>query len=70
MNADGSESGFILGDPVPWFRAQNLRGEPVDLHVSAGRWIVLAFLGPLSESHTQERLTMLVKLAASCWKII
>jgi predicted 2-oxoglutarate/Fe(II)-dependent dioxygenase YbiX/peroxiredoxin len=66
MNADGSQSGFILGDPVPWFRAQSLRGEPVDLHVSAGRWIVLAFLGSLSESHTQKRLAMLVKLAASC----
>jgi predicted 2-oxoglutarate/Fe(II)-dependent dioxygenase YbiX/peroxiredoxin len=63
---DESGSGFVLGDPVPWFRAQNLSGERVDLHVSAGRWVVLAFLGPLAEAHTQERLARLANRAAAC----
>jgi predicted 2-oxoglutarate/Fe(II)-dependent dioxygenase YbiX len=64
-NAETSRNGFVLGDPVPWFRAQNLNGGRVDLHVSAGRWVVLAFLGPLAEAHTQTRVAELVKRAAA-----
>jgi hypothetical protein len=36
---------MILGDPVPWFSAPLVTGGGFDLHVSAGRWVVLSFLG-------------------------
>ena len=36
---------MILGDPVPWFSAPLVTGGSFDLHVSAGRWVVLSFLG-------------------------
>ena len=54
-----------LGDPVPWFRAQNVLGQTVDLHVAAGRWVILAFLGSLADPQAQKRLAMLVERAAS-----
>jgi 2OG-Fe(II) oxygenase superfamily/AhpC/TSA family len=57
--------GVTLGDPVPWFQARNIDGGGEDLHVSAGRWILLAFLGSLAEAETQTRLAALVKRAAS-----
>jgi predicted 2-oxoglutarate/Fe(II)-dependent dioxygenase YbiX/peroxiredoxin len=34
-----------LGDPVPWFSAPLLTGGSFNLHVDAGRWVVLCFLG-------------------------
>ena len=36
---------MVLGDPVPWFSAPLVTGGGFDLHVSAGRWVVLSFLG-------------------------
>jgi predicted 2-oxoglutarate/Fe(II)-dependent dioxygenase YbiX/peroxiredoxin len=54
-----------LGDPVPWFKTQSLSGERIDLHVSAGRWVLLAFLGPLAEPGTQREIAMLAKRTAS-----
>ncbi|HVX78241.1 MAG TPA: 2OG-Fe(II) oxygenase [Bradyrhizobium sp.] len=36
---------MVLGDPVPWFSAPVMTGGSFDLHVSAGRWVVLSFLG-------------------------
>jgi len=36
---------IVLGDPVPWFGASVVTGGAFYLHVSAGRWVVLAFLG-------------------------
>jgi predicted 2-oxoglutarate/Fe(II)-dependent dioxygenase YbiX/peroxiredoxin len=36
---------MVLGDPVPRFSAPVLTGGSFDLHVSAGRWVVLSFLG-------------------------
>jgi predicted 2-oxoglutarate/Fe(II)-dependent dioxygenase YbiX/peroxiredoxin len=36
---------MVLGDPVPWFSAPAITGGSFDLHVSAGRWVVLSFLG-------------------------
>ena len=54
----------MLGDPVPWFRAANLGGGETDICVSAGRWIVLAFLGPLNEPQAQSTLATLRKQAA------
>jgi predicted 2-oxoglutarate/Fe(II)-dependent dioxygenase YbiX len=58
-------TGITLGDPVPWFKARNISGGGEDLHVSAGRWILLAFLGSLAEAQAQTRLATLVKQAAS-----
>lgn len=36
---------IFLGDPAPWFSAALVAGGSFDLHVSAGRWVVLSFLG-------------------------
>jgi predicted 2-oxoglutarate/Fe(II)-dependent dioxygenase YbiX/peroxiredoxin len=57
---------IIPGDPVPWFRVSTISGGRIDLHVSAGRWIVLAFLDALSEAHTQKRIAALVQHASAC----
>jgi AhpC/TSA family len=59
-------NGLVLGDPVPWFRAPNIAGGAVDLHVSAGRWVLLAFFGSLAQAHTRRRLAVLTKEAAEC----
>src|SRR6202044_384091 len=40
-----TESRIVLGDPVPRFSAPLVTGGSFDLHVSAGRWVVLSFLG-------------------------
>ncbi len=40
-----TEAAIALGDPVPWFGARTVTGATIDLHVDAGRWIVLAFAG-------------------------
>jgi predicted 2-oxoglutarate/Fe(II)-dependent dioxygenase YbiX len=53
-----------LGDPVPWFGARTLAGGTVDLHVQAGRWVVLAFLGDLAEPRAVEELAALMGEAA------
>ena len=36
-----------VGDPMPWFSARTVTGNAFELQVSAGRWIVLCFLGSL-----------------------
>jgi hypothetical protein len=59
-------NGLVLGDPVPWFRAPNLAGGAVDLHVSGGRWGLLAFFGSLADAHTRRRLAVLTKEAVEC----
>jgi predicted 2-oxoglutarate/Fe(II)-dependent dioxygenase YbiX/peroxiredoxin len=51
---------LILGDPVPWFSARTLTGAAFDLHVAAGRWIVLCFLGDPAESRAQHELRELL----------
>jgi peroxiredoxin len=53
-----------LGDPVPWFGARTLAGGSVDLHVQGGRWIVLAFLGDLSQPRAAQELSELMGEAA------
>ncbi|MGB7129791.1 MAG: 2OG-Fe(II) oxygenase, partial [Candidatus Sulfotelmatobacter sp.] len=55
-----------LGDPVPWFSARSFAGEKIELHLSAGRWVLLAFLEPVAAQRAQLRLASLSKLAASC----
>jgi peroxiredoxin len=53
-----------LGDPVPWFSAPTVTGGRVDLHVDAGRWVVLAFLGRLAEPRAADALAQLLGEAA------
>jgi hypothetical protein len=57
---DEGERAIPLGDPVPWFSASTVTGGRVDLHVDAGRWIVLAFLGSLAEPRAAEALAQLL----------
>jgi peroxiredoxin/predicted 2-oxoglutarate/Fe(II)-dependent dioxygenase YbiX len=49
-----------LGDPVPWFSARTVTGETVDLHVDAGRWVVLCFLGSLAEPLAAAELAVIL----------
>ena len=53
-----------LGEHVPWFRAPLVSGGLFDLHVSAGRWVVLSFLGSLANPRAKEELTQLLNQAA------
>jgi peroxiredoxin len=53
-----------LGDPVPWFSAKDLLGQGVDLHVAAGRWIVLAFLGDITSPVAQQKLALIAAQTA------
>jgi len=64
MNS-GNNKKIVLGDPVPWFRAKDILGQTIDLHVAAGRWIILAFLGTLADPEAQKKLAALAERAAS-----
>src|ERR1700742_2115631 len=52
-----------LGDPVPWFSASLVTGGHFDLHVSAGRWVVLSFLGSPADPRANEELGALLQAA-------
>ncbi len=54
---------LTLGDPVPWFSAPGVLGGSVDLHVDAGRWVVLAFLGSLADPRAERELAALLRQA-------
>jgi 2OG-Fe(II) oxygenase superfamily len=54
---------IVLGDPVPWFNAQLVTGGGFDLHVSAGRWVVLAFLGDPADPRASVELNALLGAA-------
>jgi predicted 2-oxoglutarate/Fe(II)-dependent dioxygenase YbiX/peroxiredoxin len=56
---------IILGDPVPWFSLPVPVGGSFDLQASAGRWVVLSFLGPLANPRAIAEATELARLAAS-----
>ncbi|HML13977.1 MAG TPA: 2OG-Fe(II) oxygenase [Xanthobacteraceae bacterium] len=64
--ADSKVTGnrIVLGDSVPWFSAPLLTGGLFDLHVSAGRWVMLSFLGPSADPRTSEELNKLLQNAA------
>jgi predicted 2-oxoglutarate/Fe(II)-dependent dioxygenase YbiX/peroxiredoxin len=49
-----------LGDPVPWFSTPTVSGGRFDLHVSAGRWVVLSFLGSPQNPRVSAELTELL----------
>jgi peroxiredoxin len=54
---------IVLGDPVPRFSAPQVAGGAFDLHVSAGRWVVLAFLGSPADPRAQMELASLLREA-------
>jgi predicted 2-oxoglutarate/Fe(II)-dependent dioxygenase YbiX/peroxiredoxin len=60
-----SEHRIILGDPVPWFSAPLMTGGSFDLHVSAGRWVVLSFLGSPANPRAMAELDQLARESAS-----
>jgi peroxiredoxin len=49
-----------VGDPMPWFSARTVTGNAFELQVSAGRWIVLCFLGSLEAPGAMQELTALL----------
>jgi peroxiredoxin len=53
----------VLGEHVPWFSAPLIAGGQFDLHVSAGRWVVLSFLGAPSKPRAWEEFTRLLREA-------
>jgi predicted 2-oxoglutarate/Fe(II)-dependent dioxygenase YbiX/peroxiredoxin len=55
---------MVLGDPVPWFSAPLITGGSFDLHVSAGRWVVLSFLGSPSNQRVMTEIAALVRESA------
>ena len=64
MTNAATQRRIALGDPVPWFSAASIAGAPIDLHVEAGRWVVLAFLGALHEARAISELGALLSQAA------
>jgi predicted 2-oxoglutarate/Fe(II)-dependent dioxygenase YbiX len=59
------ENRIALGDPVPWFSAPLVTGGAFDLHVSAGRWVVLSFLGSPSNPRALAELAELARESSS-----
>ncbi|HUK60365.1 MAG TPA: 2OG-Fe(II) oxygenase [Stellaceae bacterium] len=53
----------LLGDPAPWFSAETLAGTLLDLHVDAGRWVVLAFAGAPDDPRATAELAPLLAAA-------
>jgi predicted 2-oxoglutarate/Fe(II)-dependent dioxygenase YbiX len=58
------KSSMVLGDPVPWFSAPVVTGGAFDLHVSAGRWVVLSFLGSPENPRIKVELEALLRETA------
>jgi predicted 2-oxoglutarate/Fe(II)-dependent dioxygenase YbiX/peroxiredoxin len=55
----------VLGDPVPLFSAPVVTGGSFDLHVSAGRWVVLSFLGSPANPRAMAEIAELARAGAS-----
>jgi predicted 2-oxoglutarate/Fe(II)-dependent dioxygenase YbiX len=55
------ENRVVLGDRVPWFSTSLVTGGGFDLHVSAGRWVVLSFLGSPGHPRASEELGKLLR---------
>jgi peroxiredoxin len=55
----------VLGDPVPWFSAPVVTGGSFDLHVSAGRWVVLSFLGSPANPRAMAEIAELARASSS-----
>jgi len=63
-NKTTAENPITLGDPVPWFAAPLITGGSFILHVHAGRWIVLCFLGSPANPRANEELGELLHEAS------
>ena len=61
MAIGGTDTGIVLGDPVPWFGAPLIGDGAFNLQVAAGRWIVLSFLGSPNNPKAQLELTELLR---------
>jgi predicted 2-oxoglutarate/Fe(II)-dependent dioxygenase YbiX/peroxiredoxin len=59
-----SKNRVVLGEPVLWFGAPQVAGGQFDLHVSAGRWVVLSFLGSPANPRFGEELARLLEQAS------
>jgi hypothetical protein len=59
-DSNSMPGGIRLGDPASWFSGGTITGGRVDLHVDAGRWIVLCFLGSLAAEPAQKVLAELL----------
>ena len=58
-----NEHRILLGDPVPWFGAAQINGGAFDLHASAGRWVVLAFMGSPQHPRVDLEIAQLLQQA-------
>ena len=66
MNHTSADSQrIILGDPVPWFSLPVMAGGSFDLQASAGRWVILSFVGDLADPRAAAEMVELARLAAS-----
>jgi predicted 2-oxoglutarate/Fe(II)-dependent dioxygenase YbiX/peroxiredoxin len=63
VNKTTAANRIALGDPVPWFAAPLVTGGSFILHVHAGRWIVLCFLGSPANPRVNEELAELLREA-------
>src|ERR1700689_290601 len=55
---------IILGDPVPWFSLPVVTGGSFDLQATAGRWVVLSFVGSLADPRAMAEVAELARLSA------
>jgi peroxiredoxin len=58
-----AENRIVLGERVPLFSAPQITGGSFDLHVSAGRWVVLSFLGSPANPRAHAELVELLSSA-------
>jgi len=63
MDKTAGNRAIALGDPVPWFNSPLVTGGGFDLHVSAGRWVMLSFLGSPRNPRAGEELAKLLENA-------
>ena len=56
---------MVLGDPVPWFSLPVVTGGSFDLQASAGRWVVLSFIGSLENPRAMSEAAELAREAAA-----
>ena len=64
-NTNTNSHRIVLGDPVPWFSLPVVTGGSFDLQASAGRWVVLSFLGSLADPRAMAEVAELARLSAS-----
>src|SRR6202008_3618666 len=60
-NSQPVQGAIALGDPVPWFSASLITGGKMDLHVFAGRWVVLCFMGAATNPRVDQELSELLR---------